>query len=74
MTPAIMLSFVIPALVAVTLTVLLIKERDYFFNYKQPNNQRRPGRTTKDDHPENKQEDHNNDRTFIDLSGRMLGL
>ncbi|MGZ6415205.1 MAG: hypothetical protein ACXVDW_13565 [Bacteroidia bacterium] len=74
MTSAIMISLVIPALVAATLTVLLIKERDYFFNNRQPLNHRRSKLSGKEVHSRNKSEDHKNDKTYIDFSGRMLGL
>lgn len=75
MTPAIMLSFVIPALVAVTLTVLLIKERDYLFNNKS----RIRSRTNRQNlntnhHYKNNSEDHKNNQRFIDFSGGMMGL
>lgn len=74
MTPAIMLSFVIPAIVAVTLTVLLIKERDYLFNKKHTyNSQKR--RNISEHHYSKKVSDNNkNDQRHVDYSGRIMGL
>lgn len=75
MTPAIMLSFVIPALVAVTLTVLLIKERDYLFNNKSKIRSRANRQTLNDDHHfKNNSENKKNDQRFIDFSGGTMGL
>ena len=74
MTSAIMLSFVIPALVAATLTVLLIKERDYLFNHKHSYSGHRYRHTDKEHHSEHKLEEHKNDQTYIDFSGGMMGL
>ena len=75
MTPAIMLSFVIPALVAVTLTVLLIKERDYLFNKKSKIRSRANRQNLSDDrHYKNNSGNHKNDQTYVDYSGGMMGL
>lgn len=75
MTPAIMLSFVIPALVAVTLTVLLIKERDYLFNNRSKIRSRANRQNLNDHHSyKNNSESHKNDQTYIDYSGGMMGL
>lgn len=74
MTSAIMLSFVIPALVAITLTVLLIQERDYLFNNKHTNKIQQSESIRKDHYLENKHENHQNDRSYIDFSGGMMGF
>lgn len=74
MSPAIMLSFVIPAIVAVTLTVLLIKERDYLFNKKNTYSNHPKKNMSGYHHSEKKSENNKNDRTFVDYSGGLMGL
>lgn len=74
MTSAIMLSFVIPALVAVTLTVLLIKERDYLFNNKSKHKRQQIRQRENDHHFDDSSGNHKNDQRYIDFSGGMMGL
>lgn len=75
MTPAIMLSFVIPALVAVTLTVFLSKEIDYLFNNRSKIRSRVNRQNLNDGHHvKNNSENQKNDQTYIDFSGGMMGL
>ncbi len=70
MNTAILVSFTIPAIVATVLTIMLIKERDYFFhnrnNYHFPDRER----TKKKKSRNNSSDDLNN----WDFSGGTMGL
>lgn len=72
MTTAIMLSFVIPAIVAVTLTVLLIKERDYLFKTKH-SYRSTENRSGSEKHQKIR-ENNDRDRSHLDFSGGLMGI
>jgi hypothetical protein len=71
MNTAIIISLVIPAIVAAVLTGMLIKERDYFFHRKES--------LPTEKHRERKKEsrspeDYRNQLNRIDFSGGTMGI
>ncbi|MGZ4035260.1 MAG: hypothetical protein ACXVPU_18050 [Bacteroidia bacterium] len=70
MNTAILISFVIPAIVATVLTIMLIKERDYFFRNKQNYGSLEP--EERKEYKEHKRTSADIDN--LDFSGGTFGL
>lgn len=71
MNTAILISFTVPAIVATFLTILLIKERDYFFQNRSKYYS--PDKEKPQEHKQN-QNDSNDWNNHWDFSGGTLGL
>lgn len=70
MSTAILISFLIPAIVATVLTIMLIQEKDYFFHNKHNYS---PLETDKSKE-KNKKNNSSDDLSNLDFSGGTMGF